>query len=89
MSQNPHNGDAFGLQAEQKHHRKKKKRSKEKGCDDERKDENKSRKEKKENREARDVVAETLNKYKNNFESGKEDHETDGSEIVRKTSKKA
>lgn len=89
MSQNPHNGDAFGLQAEQKHHRKKKKRSKEKGCDDERKDGNKSRKEKKENREARDVVAETLNKYKNNFESGKEDHETDGSEIVRKTSKKA
>ena len=89
MSQNPHNGDVFGLQAEQKHHRKKKKRSKEKGCDDERKDGNKSRKEKKENREARDVVAETLNKYKNNFESGKEDHETDGSEIVRKTSKKA
>ena len=88
MSQNPHNGDAFGLQAEQKHHRKKKKRSKEKGCDDERKDGNKSIKEKKENREARDVVAETLNKYKNNFESGKEDHETDGSEIVRKTSKK-
>ena len=89
MSQNPHNGDAFGLQAEQKHHRKKKKRSKEKGCDDERKDGNESRKEKKENTETRDVVAETLNKYKNKFESGKEDHETDGSEIVWKTSKKA
>ena len=89
MSQKLHNGDAFGLQVEQKHHRKKKKRSKEKGCDDERKDGNESRKEKKENTETRDVVAETLNKYKNKFESGKEDHETDGSEIVWKTSKKA
>ena len=89
MSKKPHNGDAFGLQVEQKRHRKKKKRSKEKGCDDERKDGNESRKEKKENTEARGVVAETLNKYKNKFESGKEDHETDGSEIIWKTSKKA
>ena len=89
MSQKPHNGDAFGLQVEQKHRRKKKKRSKEKGCDDERKDGKESRKEKKENTEARDVVAETLNKYKNKFQSGKEDHETGGSEIVWKASKKA
>lgn len=89
MSQKPHNGGAFGLQVDQKHHRKKKKRSKEKGWDDERKDGNESRKEKKENTEAWDVVAETFNKYKNKFESAKEDHETDGSEIVWKTSKKA
>ena len=82
-------GEAFGLQVEQKQHRKKKKRSKEKGCDDERKDGNELRKKKKQNKQARDDVAETLNKSKNNFKSGKGDYETDRSEVTWKTLNKA
>ena len=69
-----------------KHHRKKKVR-KERCCDDERKDGNELRMKKIEYKEARDDVAETLNKSKNNFKSGKGDHETDKSEV--KTLKKA
>ena len=82
-------GEAFGLQVEQKHHRKKKKRRRENGYDDERKDGNESRKKKMENKQARDDVAETLNKSKNNFKSGKGDHETDRSEVTLKTLNKA
>ena len=83
----PH-GDAFGLQVEQKHHRKKKRR-KEKCRDDERKEGNELRKKKIKNKEAWDDVAEILNKSKNNFKSGKGDHETDGSEVTLKTLNKA
>ena len=69
-----------------KHHRKKKVR-KERCCDDERKDGNELRMKKIEDKEVRDDVAETLNKSKNNFKSGKGDHKTDKSEV--KTLKKA
>ena len=82
-------GEAFGLQVEQKHHRKKKKRRRENGYDDERKDGNELRKKKKENKQARDDVAETLNKSKNNFQSDKGDYETDESEATLKTLNKA
>ena len=69
-----------------KHHRKKKVR-KERCHDDERKDGNELRMKKIEYKEAQDDVAETLNKSKNNFKSGKGDHKTDKSE--GKTLKKA
>ena len=82
-------GQAFGLQVEQKHHRKKKKRRRENGYDDERKDGNELKKKKIENKQARDDVAETLNKSKNSFKSGKGDQETDRSEVTWKTLNKA
>lgn len=69
-----------------KQHRKKKVR-KERCHDDERKDGNELRMKKIEYKEAQDDVAETLNKSKNNFKSGKGDHKTDKSE--GKTLKKA
>ena len=69
-----------------KHHRKKKVR-KERCHDDERKDGNELRMKKIEYKEAQDDVAETLNKSKNNFKSGKGDHKTD--KIEGKTLKKA